>query len=90
MASMAKRRVTVSLDEDLVEAMKSMSDRSMSEFTNTAVRDAVERKAHQAAVLEWLEEQYAQHGRPSEADYAEADALLDSLSEGTGVNDSAA
>jgi Arc/MetJ-type ribon-helix-helix transcriptional regulator len=73
---MSKRRITLTLDEDVVEALRTVGGDSMSAVANDALREALERRAHQAAVLEWLEEQYGTHGRPSESDYAAADAVL--------------
>ena len=74
---MSKRRVTLNLDDDVVEALQAIGGASMSAIANEALRKALERKAHQAALQAWLEELYAEHGRPSEADFAEADAFLD-------------
>jgi hypothetical protein len=51
----------------------------MSDVANTALREYVERKAHQRALLAWLEELYAEHGPPTAEDYAEAAAFLESL-----------
>jgi hypothetical protein len=71
-----KRRVTLNLDEDVVEALKQMDSRSLS-AANTALRETVEAELHRKALLEWLEELYEEHGRPSPEDYAAADAVLD-------------
>jgi hypothetical protein len=73
---MSKRRITLTLDEDVVESLRSVGGDNLSAVANDALRGALERRAHQAAVLEWLEEQYAAHGHPTEADYAAADAVL--------------
>jgi Arc/MetJ-type ribon-helix-helix transcriptional regulator len=72
-----KKRITVNLDEDLVEALKELDAPSVSAAVNSAVRDAVEREAHRRALSEWLHELYDRHGPPSEADYAAAQAVLD-------------
>jgi post-segregation antitoxin (ccd killing protein) len=72
-----KRRVTLNLDEDVVEALKQMDSRSLSAAANTALRETVEAELHRKALLEWLEELYEEHGRPSPEDYAAADAVLD-------------
>jgi predicted transcriptional regulator len=71
-----KRRVTLNLDEDVVEALKQMDSRSLSAAANTALRETVEAELHRKALLEWLEELY-EDGRPSPEDYAAADAVLD-------------
>jgi len=76
---MSKRRVTLNLDADVVEALRAVGGGSMSAVANDALRDALERRAHQAAVLEWLHELYREHGAPTAEDYAEADAFLDSI-----------
>jgi predicted transcriptional regulator len=76
---MSKRRVTLNLDDDVVEALRAVGGDSMSAVANDALRDALERRAHQAAVLEWLHELYREHGAPTAEDYAEADAFLDSI-----------
>jgi predicted transcriptional regulator len=76
---MSKRRITLSLDADVVEAMQSVARGSLSAFANDALRSELERKAHQAALLDWLEELNRKHGEPSDQDYPEADAVLDEL-----------
>jgi len=43
-----KRRVTLNLDEDLVEALKSFGGRSLSAAANDALRQAVAVQAHRA------------------------------------------
>ncbi len=86
---MSKRRITLNLDADVVEALQAVGGSSMSAVANEALRDALERKAHQAAMLAWLEELYAEHGRPSEADYADADAFLTTLEHGDGSTSAA-
>jgi len=74
-----KRRVTVNLDEDLVESLKEMNAPSVSAVVNAAVREAVEHEAHRRALLEWLDELNAEHGHPSADDYAAAEADLDAV-----------
>ncbi|MGH3588637.1 MAG: type II toxin-antitoxin system CcdA family antitoxin [Pseudonocardia sp.] len=76
---MNKRRITLNLDDDVVAALRAVGGASMSAVANDALREALERKAHQAAVLHWLDDLYREHGAPTDEDYAEADALLDSL-----------
>ncbi|MGH3550866.1 MAG: BrnA antitoxin family protein [Pseudonocardiaceae bacterium] len=53
---MKKRRVTLNLDEDVVEALEAIGGRSMSSVANDALREALEVAAHRAALREWLDE----------------------------------
>ena len=76
---MKKRRVTLNLDEDLVEALEAMEGRSLSAVANEALREAVADEAHRAALLRWLDELNREYGAPTEADLAAADALLDEV-----------
>jgi predicted transcriptional regulator len=78
-----KRRVTLNLDEDIVEALREMDSRSLSAAANAALRETVEVELHRTALREWLEEIYEEHGRPSPEDYAAADAVLDEALGGT-------
>lgn len=79
---MSKRRVTLNLDVDVVEALQAIGGASMSAVANQALREALERRAHQVALLAWLDELDARHGAPSDKDYAEAVAFLDGLEQG--------
>ncbi len=76
---MKKRRVTLNLDEDLVEALEAVEGRSLSAVANDALRQAIAVEAHRAALLRWLDELDHQYGAPTEADLAAADALLDAV-----------
>jgi hypothetical protein len=76
---MAKQRVTLHLDADVANALRAFGRGAMSEVANAALREYVERKAHQRALLAWLEELYAEHGPPTAEDYAEAAAFLDEV-----------
>jgi len=87
---MKKRRVTLNLDEDVVEALQAVAGRSLSAVTNEALRQAVTAEAHRAALLRWLDELDEQHGRPSPADLALADGLLDEAEGHRGGGESAA
>jgi hypothetical protein len=53
---MNKRRVTLNLDEDVVEALEAVGGRSMSSVANDALREALELAAHRLALREWLDE----------------------------------
>lgn len=77
---MDKQSVTLELDEDVVAALAAASGgRSMSDVANVVLREALESRAHRAALLAWLRDLYAQHGPPSAEEYAAADELLDTL-----------
>ncbi len=76
---MKKRRVTLNLDEDIVEALEALESRSLSSAANTALRESVEGYAHRRELLAWLDELNAQHGAPTPQDYAAAAADLDEL-----------
>ncbi|MGH8909204.1 MAG: hypothetical protein ACRD0K_22600 [Egibacteraceae bacterium] len=94
---MKKRRVTLNLDEDLVEYLQSVEDRSMSSVANDALREALdvdandalrealELEAHRRALLEWLDELNERYGAPTPEDYARANEILD---EAAGLGDS--
>jgi len=74
---MNKRRVTLNLDEDVVQALEAIGGRSLSATANDALRGAVAVAAHQAALSRWLDELDERYGAPSPEDYALADATLD-------------
>jgi post-segregation antitoxin (ccd killing protein) len=79
---MEKQRVTLYLDADIAQALRALGRGAMSPVANKALREALERKAHQAALLEWLDELDAQYGAPSREQLAKADAFLDALERG--------
>jgi hypothetical protein len=74
---MKKRRVTLNLDEDIVEALKETDSPSLSAAANTARRESVDVELHRRALREWLGELYEQHGPPSPEDFAAAETVLD-------------
>jgi len=74
-----KKRITLSLDDDIVEALQARGARSLSAAANEALREAITDDAHRTALLAWLDELDAAHGAPSAAQLAAADALLDAL-----------
>ncbi len=82
---MNKRRVTLSLDEDLVQFLGSIEGKSMSAVANDALREALEGVAHRRALLSWLEELNERYGAPTPEDYAWADEVL---AEAAGLRDS--
>ncbi len=87
---MKKRRVTLNLDEDVVEALEAAGGRSMSGVANDALREALAAAAHRAALLEWLDELDEEHGRASDEEIAAADTLLDAVRRGDADTSSAA
>lgn len=87
---MKKRRVTLNLDEDVVEALEAVVGRSMSAVANEALREALELEAHRAALLEWLDELDEKHGGASDEQLTAADALLEAVRRGDADTSSAA
>ncbi|MGH3615250.1 MAG: hypothetical protein ACRDRK_22170 [Pseudonocardia sp.] len=79
---MNKRRVTLNLDLDVVEALESVAGSSMSAVANEALREALESRAHRAALLRWLDELDAKYGAPTQEQLDEADAFLDAVERG--------
>jgi len=51
-----KKRIILSLDEDLVEALQARGARSLSAAANDALREAIAEDAYRAALLAWLDE----------------------------------
>ena len=76
---MKKRRVTLNLDEELIQALESFEGRSLSSAANEALHSAVAMTAHRASLLRWLDELDAEHGSASPAEVAIAEALVDQL-----------
>jgi len=79
---MTKRRVTLSLDQDVVEVLEAVSGRSMSAVANEALRDALAAEAHRVALREWLDELDEKYGAPSVEQFAAADAFCSRRSSG--------
>lgn len=79
---MKKRRITLNLDEDVVEALEGLEGRSLSAAANAALREAVQLEAHRAALLRWLDELDAKYGTPTEEEKAAAEAMLDAFERG--------
>lgn len=76
---MKKRRVTLNLDEDVLQALESVGGRSLSAAANDALREAVAIEAHRAALSRWLDELDLAHGRATPEVAAAAEALIDEL-----------
>ena len=76
---MRKRRVTLSLDEDVVQALESLGGRSLSASANEALRQAVAVEAHRAALTRWLDELDAVHGSATAQEIEFIDRLVEDL-----------
>ena len=74
---MKKRRVTLNLDEDVVESLEAIGGRSLSAVANDALRDAVAVQAHRVALTRWLDELDERHGPPTAEQYARADRVVE-------------
>lgn len=76
---MKKRRVTMNLDEDVLEALESLGGRSLSAVANDALRQAMVTEAHRAALARWLDDLDAAHGRATPEEAEAIEALVDDL-----------
>lgn len=75
---MAKRKITVTVDEDLVQSVQALGSESLSAVVNDALAAEVERRARAAALGRLLTEWDAAFGPVSEdAAAAAADAFDD-------------
>jgi uncharacterized protein (DUF4415 family) len=76
---MSKRRVTLTLDEDLIQALRQRGARSLSAAANASLREATELHNHRRAALAWLAELDATYGRASETEQADNAAFLEEI-----------
>lgn len=75
---MAKRKITVTVDEDLVAAVQVGGADSMSAVVNTALAHEVDRRARGAALARLLDEWESEYGPvPAEAASAAREAFDD-------------
>lgn len=74
---MTKRRITITLDEQVAEALELTADGNVSATASTLLAEALERRTHQIELLAWLDDLNNEQGLPSEQDYATAEAILD-------------
>lgn len=74
---MKKRRVTLNLDEDVVDALEAIGGRSLSSTANDVLRDAVAVEAHRGALSRWLDELDQRHGPPTAEEFERADRLVE-------------
>jgi antitoxin CcdA len=70
-----KRKVSVTLDDDLVTALEGAGD-TLSAQVNSAVRAEVERRARQQLLGSWLDEMEASDGPVDQALVASFEELL--------------
>ena len=56
-----KKRITLNLSEDVVRLLEDLPG-SASSVAEAALRDGLRLRAHQQALLEWLDELDSQHG----------------------------
>ena len=71
----AKRKISVSLDADLVEELEA-ADEALSKQVNEAIRDAIERRRRQRLLRELLDELDQRHGEPPRSLVAKYESLL--------------
>ena len=76
---MAKRKITVTVDEDLVDAMQSLGATSLSSVVNEALVHEVDRRARAAALDRLLGEWDAAFGPVGEEAERAARAAFDDL-----------
>lgn len=76
---MSKRRVTLTLDEDLVEAFQQREGRSLSAVVNAVLREEIESENHRKAAMRWLEDLDAKYGKATPEESAEIEAWLDEI-----------
>jgi hypothetical protein len=76
---MAKRKITVTVDEGLVESVQALGLESLSSVVNDALGAEIERRARAAALRRLLAEWDEQFGPVDPADAAAATAAFDDL-----------
>ncbi|MGH9063249.1 MAG: hypothetical protein ACRD0L_04620 [Acidimicrobiales bacterium] len=74
---MKKRRVTMNLDEDVVQALESLGGRSLSATANDALRQSVATQAHRVALARWLDDLDAAHGEATPEEAEAIDTLVE-------------
>ncbi|MGH3427147.1 MAG: hypothetical protein ACRD3Q_02160 [Terriglobales bacterium] len=87
---MKKRRITLNLSEEVIEALEAIGGKSLSVVADDALSEALASRAHRAALRGWLDELDAQHGAPDSRMLAAADALLDTVEQGSVIGSHAA
>jgi len=79
---MAKRKITVTVDEGLVEAAQRLGVESLSAVVNEALAGHVERLAQRAALRQLLDDWEREFGPVPDAAMAEARQAFDDLDGG--------
>ena len=80
-----KKRITLNLDEDIVEALQARGARSLSAAANEALREVIADDLHRAALIEWIDSLDEEHGAPTPEQLAAAGRLLDAVARGEAV-----
>lgn len=80
---MAKRKVTVTVDEELVEAVSSFGDSSLSAVVNAALVREIDRRARRAALGRLLDEWESKFGPVPDSDATVAAAAFDDAEAGS-------
>ena len=75
MTGAAKRKISVSLDADLVEELET-GDEALSKQVNDAIRDAVARRRRQRLLRELLDDLDRRHGKLPSTLVAKYESLL--------------
>jgi post-segregation antitoxin (ccd killing protein) len=76
---MAKRKITVTVDEELVDLARAFGDEKLSGIVNAALADHVERLGRLAALRQLLDDWEAEAGPVSAAARTEAAAAFDEV-----------
>ena len=76
---MAKRKITVTVDEDVLDNLRLLGADNVSGVVNEAVRAHVDRLARLAALQSWVADWESGYGPISPEAAAEAEADLDAL-----------
>ena len=76
---MTKRRITLTLDNDLVEALERQDSPSVSAAANSAIRRGIEDELHRQAALAWLDDLDAAYGAATSAERKANSDFLDSI-----------
>jgi post-segregation antitoxin (ccd killing protein) len=74
---MAKRKITVTVDEELVDLLHQLGEETLSRVVNTALAEHVERLGRLASLKELLDQWEAEAGPVPEAAIAEARYAFD-------------
>jgi hypothetical protein len=75
MAGGGKRKVSLTLDADLLDALD-LPPRALSARVNAALRQAVEEEQYLLQLKDWADRLYAEHGLDTPEDEAEISRLM--------------